>query len=195
MPPPPRRVKEAPAAREVTGVPELEPYKRFIESKTNTEELKRLFYSELEMGLVTLQELSDRRNRNMAAGRGQAEGFEAAGIKPAIKERIQFEILQHLSEPGYKEALDRALEENDYEFDTGGYQGAFYNKIKEYKEDDIVFFVKRSTTVKLDVACRNCGKKELFMEQPKQTARADEQIVKYARCANCQMRMNAQWLL
>jgi len=198
--PPPLRRKEAAAgaaAAVVADIPELVPYKDFINQKTDREELRRLFYSELEMGLVTMDELVRRQETLMAAGKAQGEGFDksAAGIKPTIRERIQFEILQHLSNDNYKRKLDEAVAKKNYEFDTGSSDEEFYQKIEDYKQDDIVFFVKRNTTVKLDVPCPNCGKKELYMEQPKQTARADEQIVKYARCANCQMRMNAQWLL
>lgn len=193
MPPPPSRRKEVPVVI-ATGVPELAPYKDFIEMKTDREELQRLFRSELDMGFVTIDDLMLRRATMKAAGRGTEE-FEAAGIKSAIRERIRFEILQHIPMEGFKALLDTAVAQKNYEFDTGAYSAEFNTQIQDYKEDDIVFFVKRSTTVKLDVPCRNCGKKELFMEQPKQTARADEQIVKYARCANCQTRMNAQWLL
>lgn len=195
MPPPPSTRKQIVAAPKATDIPELESYKNFIQQKTDREELRHLFYSELEMGLVTMEDLVRRRETLFSAGKGQGEGLETSMIKGTIRERIQFEIMENLGEDGYRQALDKAVEDKDYDFDTGGFSANFYSKIADYKEDDIVFFVKRSTTVKLDVPCRNCGKKELFMEQPKQTARADEQIVKYARCANCQMRMNAQWLL
>lgn len=195
MPPPPSTRKQIAPAAKVTDIPELENYKSFIQQKTDREELRQLFYSELAMGLVTMEDLIRRKESLFAAGRGQGEGLETSMIKGTVRERIQFEIMENLADEGYRQALDRAVSEKDYDFDTGGFNQGFYQKIDDYKEDDIVFFVKRSTTVKLDVPCRNCGKKELFMEQPKQTARADEQIVKYARCANCQMRMNAQWLL
>ena len=194
MPPPSTRKQIAPVPK-ITDIPELESYKNFIQQKTDREELRQLFYSELEMGLVTMDELVRRKEALFAAGRGQGEGTESSMIKGTVRERIQFEIMEHITDDDYRQALDKAVAEKNYEFDTGGFSADFYSKISDYKEDDIVFFVKRSTTVKLDVPCRNCGKKELFMEQPKQTARADEQIVKYARCANCQMRMNAQWLL
>lgn len=198
---PPKATRKAPAARvaqpgAAADVAELEPYKKFINEKADREELQRLFYSELELGVVSIDELIERKNALFVAGKID-EGFDSQGssVRAVIKDRIQFEILQNLSNENYKKALEDAVSNKNYDFDTGVSAPEFYQKIEEYKKDDIVFFVKRSTTVKLDVPCRNCGKKELFMEQPKQTARADEQIVKYARCANCQMRMNAQWLL
>jgi DNA-directed RNA polymerase subunit M/transcription elongation factor TFIIS len=136
---------------------------------------KQYFYYELEQGIVTPSEI------------GSYTGFDASR-RTEIEKHTEAQIILHEDEPGFKDALETAIRNKDYNFDFETWDSAFRSDLERFQDYEVVFFRNRTTAFTLDKPCPNCGQKKLVSEGAVFTRSADEAASRFATCKNCSSR-------
>lgn len=95
----------------------------------------------------------------------------------------------------FQEELDKAVRDNNYDFDFTSWDADFNQELKDHQDYEIVFFKNRTTAFTLPKACPNCGQKKLVAEGQVFTRAADEAASQFATCKNCSSRFRLQGVL
>lgn len=136
---------------------------------------KQYFYYELEQGIMTPNEVSS------------YGGFDASK-RTEIEKHTLAQIVLHEDEPGFKDALETAIRNKDYDFDFETWDSQFRREMEIFQDYEVVFFRNRTTAFTLDKPCPNCGQKKLVSEGAVFTRAADEAATRFATCKNCSSR-------
>lgn len=115
-----------------------------------------------------------------------------------MEETIRHTLSQielHKDEPGFTEALKRAVANKDYTFDFETWDSTFNTNLQTFQDYEVVFFRNRTTAFTLPKPCPNCGQKKLIAEGSVFTRAADEAASQFATCKNCSSRFRLQSVL
>lgn len=146
--------------------------------------VKQTFAYELTQGIITVEE---------------AKGYTDVSV-PLIEELVrhllaEIELKKATFGEKFEKALNKAVEEKNYDFDLELWDEDFQTKLTDFQDYEVVFFRNRTTAFTLPKPCPNCGQKKLVAEGQVFTRSADEAASQFATCKNCSSRFRLQSVL
>lgn len=154
----------------------------WVQKKAINDLRKQTFAYELQQGLLTIDDLTGYNDLKQPV------------IEELVKHYLSLIELNKMEESGdkFQVELDKAVRDNNYDFDFSSWDSDFTTNLKDHQDYEIVFFKNRTTAFTLPKPCPNCGQKKLVAEGQVFTRAADEAASQFATCKNCSSRFRLQ---